>query len=308
MVKKLMTKATAAKAIKTKRKRSGGEDSLDEHGRKAAHMLYDPCGAELSPGVYPGDAGYINRFNSRFNVGSGAGETAALVLFKPGNNIMYSAGAAASSTVLTVSYVDTLAPGAGFLNSNATKTRCVGSCIVVQPNVAPNNATGFIHYGVIPASALAQSSTPTIDAVIPYLNQSVSVAQAVLNPLEVKWSPGAFDDRYSPTTGVTSDDDTDRNLLVLAVTGMVVATGISCRLTAIYEWAPTPNINVSLDGTQVAPSKCDIGCVLRNLKRKDANWWWHLGSKVGKAAMGIGASYASGGALGVATLAMSSFK
>lgn len=291
--------------VRRKRMASSGDD-LDPAAQAAAKMLYDPCGSELVPSVYPGDRGYINRFTSNFNSGQGAGETSSIIIFKVGNNVAYNGSTANAVTAQTVSYVDTQAPGAAFLNTNASKIRATGACLAIRPSAAPNTATGQIYYGVIPASALVNGTSVTAQDIIPLLSQSCSASQALLNPLEIKWSPGTFDDRYCPATGITADDDTDRNLIVVVTVGFPAAAGFNVRATAIYEWCPNPALGVAIDSTSVAPSKCDLSCVLRNLKRKDADWWWSLGRKTLAGMQAVSTGYLTAGAPG-AIMALSKF-
>jgi len=300
---KKTTKQTPKQARSSKRKlRSTGDssDALDAPAVAAAKMFLNPCGSELGPSVYPGDQGYMARFNSRFSGAFGAGETCNVTVFKPGNNLTYNVSTATGATPIVVAYVDTQAPGATFLNTNATKVRSTGACLIVQPIAAPNTATGVIYYGNVPASAVANGLNTTPDSLVNLCTQQVNVSQALMQPLEIKWSPGTFDDRYSPTTGITGDDDSDRNVILVITTGLVAATGLNYRCTSIYEWAPVAGIGIPFDSTGVAPSKCNIQCILRNLKRKDANWWWSLGEK----ALNIGKKgvlgYYSGGPVGAA--------
>lgn len=273
------------------------EDTLDEAGMNALKMYSDPCGSTLAPSVYPGDRGYVNRFTSSFNGGTATGEVVSIVVFKPGVNVMYNGAAATGATAVTINFADTQAPGAAFLNANATKLRCVGACLQVRPNASPTDGTGQIYFGVVPASVVAEASTPNANELISLLSNTVTVSQALMEPLEVKWSPGAFDDRYCPSTGVTSDDDTDRNVIVIVSVGLKAATGLNYRATGIYEWAPAKSI-AAIDSTAVSPSRCSFSCVLRNLKRKDPEWWWQLGIKALKGSAGVVQGYYTGGPLG----------
>lgn len=293
-------KKIARKVVRKRQAPSVDNDSLDDHAVKAAGMYYDPCGADLAPTVYPGDRGYLNRFSSNFASAAVTGETCCIYAFKPGNNLAAEHSAATSGTAITFNYQDARAPGGSFLNTQATKARCAGACVVVRPNASPSTATGMIYFGNIPAQSIINGGSATIDSIIPQLSHSVSVSQALMQPLEVKWSPGSFDDRYSPLTGITSDDDTDRNLLVVAVVGLPAATGVNMRVTAIYEYAPLLN-GATIDSTAVAPSRCNFSCVLRNLKRKDPEWWYSLGKKTLKIARNTAVGYYTGGPVGAIT-------
>lgn len=298
MAKMAKAKKKVARRVGPRKNRPiAAEDALDEAGMNALKMYSDPCGATLAPSVYPGDRGYVNRFTSSFNGGTATGEVVSIVIFKPGVNVMFNGAAATGATAVTVNFADTQAPGAAFLNSNATKCRCVGACLQVRPNASPTDGTGQIYFGVVPASAVAEASTPNANELITLLSNTVTVSQALMEPLEVKWSPGAFDDRYCPTTGVTSDDDTDRNVIVIVSVGLKAATGLNFRATGIYEWAPARSI-ATIDSTSVSPSRCSFSCVLRNLKRKDPEWWWQLGIKALKGTTGVVQGYYTGGPLG----------
>lgn len=286
-----------------RRVRQEQSDDLDLPAIKAMQMFYDPCGADIVPTVYPGDQGYVNRFASTYTTGSAATETNGIVIIKPGNNLNYNGSPTTTAVDFTLSFADTQAPGAGFLNDNATKIRCAGCCAVVRPLASPNNATGLLYYGILPASVVANGAAISVDKILPLLSRSVSVSQALLNPLEVKWSPGTFDDRYSPVAGITSDDDSDRNVLVIVGVGMVAASGFNTRVTALYEWTPQINKGVTIDSTSVKPSRCDFNCVLRNLKRKDADWWWGLGMKTLTGARDIAVAYTTAGVPGAVSSA-----
>lgn len=274
-----------------RRKIEKSGDDLDSHALGAAKMYVDPCGADLVPSVYPGDRGYINRFTSVLNVANGALETAGVWIAKPGVNVGYNGAAASGGTALAVSYVDTQMPGAAFLNAQATKARCVGYCSAIRVGATINSATGYIYYGIVPASTFASGSF-SIDTIVASLTHSVSASSAAVNPIEICWSPGAFDDRYCPPTGLTADDDSDRNILVVAANGLPAATGFNVRNTAIYEWTPA---SVAIDSTSVTPSKCDFNCVLRNLKRKDPEWWFRQGQRGVSAVASILGAYGTGG-------------
>lgn len=276
-------------------------DSLDEPAENAKRMLMDPCNSRLVPTVYGGDQGYVNRGTSFYGAAQGTNETSFIIIQKFGVNVAYNASFATSSTNFTVGFADTQAPMAAFLNAVASKARCAGACINVRPNASPNNSTGLIKWGVIPASTLAEGTVTNVDNVNRLLNESCSAPQALMQPLEIRWSPGLFDDKYVPTTGVLADDDTDRNILVITGLGFPLTgaagtngTGISANVTGIYEWTPAIAQSTSIDSTSVKQSRCDIDCVLRNLKRKNASWWWSLGKKAVE-------GYFTGGPVGAVT-------
>lgn len=286
--------------IARRRKRSTQKtntDGLDPDAAKHAMMLYDPCSAQLAASVYTGDQGYVNRFASYFTIGTAAGETATVIVLKPANGVMYATGAANAASPLTIGYSVASVAGASFLGTNASKQRCVSACLAVRPIAAPNSATGTLYYGVVNAQSVALGTVTSANALIDLCTESVSYSQALMAPLEVKWAPGGFDDRYvAPATN--SDDDSDRNVILLVGIGQVAATGLNIREICIQEWIPKVGLGITNNATDIKTSTCDIACVLRNLKRKDTDWWWSLGKSAFKVGKNITNGFFTGGVVG----------
>jgi len=297
---------TSSKPVKKKRRVKtqtsvmAKNDDLDTGGLAAARMFYDPCGADLAPSAYPGDRGYVNRFVANFTVANTGGITSIASIWKPGNAVSSNISALLPSDPQTITYANAM-PGNVFLAANSSRQRCLGFCILVRPLCTPTTASGTIHFGNASAASLANGVSTSPDGLSSNVcSESVSVSQALMAPLEIKWSPGSFDDRYSPTwqAGFTGDDDSDRNVLVLVAIGLPPGTGLQIRVTAIFEWSPRPSLGIVQDATSVKQTLCDKECIIRNLKRKDPNWWWGIGKK----AFGVGKSlvqgYYTGGAIG----------
>lgn len=273
------------------------EDTLDLHGAKAAAMLYDPCGADLSESVYPGDRGYVNRFVQNLTY-AGSTNTCWAIIYKPGNTVAHYTADITSSATAVISYGNVV-PGNVFLAANASKARAAGFCSIIRPVAAPNAATGTIHFGVVNAASLPNGLSTTYDKLVAFCTESVSVSQALMSPLEVKWCPGGFDDRYSSIfAGGAGDDDSDRNVLLMVGVGFNTNSGIQMRTTAIYEWVPKTDLGVVSDATSTKSSRCDVSCVLRNLKRKDINWWWNVGKRAADIGKQLVSGYYTGGPVG----------
>jgi hypothetical protein len=278
-------------------------DTLDIHAAKAAGMLYDPCTADLVPSVYPGDRGYVNRFVFNRNLGTGAGLNSFIYAFKPGNTLAFAAEFTGPDITATVAWGNDV-PGASFLggaSATSARSRCTGFCMTARPISSPNLVTGTLHFGIIPAGSLSQGVTVSPNIVAAMCTESVSASQAAMAPLDVKWCPGSFDDRYSPswTAGFVGDDDTDRNLIVIVGVGFPTTGGCAFRVTGIHEWSPKVNFGIVTDSTSTKPSRCDKDCVLRKLKEKDPNWWWSIGKKTVGVAKDLISGYYTGGAFGV---------
>lgn len=294
---KTIKRAPIARRKRRTKAAAAATDGLDADAQKHAMMLYDPCSAQLAQSVYTGDQGYVNRFASYFNIATGVGETCAVCILKPANGVMYTVGTAAGTTAITLGFSTASVAGTSFLTANASKQRAVSACLAVRPVAAPNSATGTLYYGVVNAQSLALGTVTTPNQLIDLCTESVSYSQALMAPLEVKWSPGGFDDRYTvPATN--SDDDSDRNVILLVGVGQVAATGINIRQICINEWIPKVGLGINNDATNTKTSTCDIACVLRNLKRKDTDWWWSLGKSAFKVGKNITNGYFSGGVVG----------
>lgn len=287
------------KPLPTRRRvRTVTKVSIDAPAIQHANMLLDPCGADLVPTVYTGDKGYINRFTNIQTVGLGPGETCGYILYKPGNALQSQFSQVNPALATTVGFGGANFTGSNFLNTNSSKLRCGAFCVSMRPNSAPNTATGTISFGNVSAASIANLSTPTINALASLCTETVSAAAAVMQPLEVNWVPGSFDDRYSPYQ--VTDDDSDRNCLLVVFTGFPAATGINWRATSVMEWVPKVDLGIAFDATAIKPSECDKDCVIRYLQSRDRNWWFSLGKRVLKTTTRALRGYASGGLLGAA--------
>lgn len=292
---KIVGKSKKVKKTKV-RSQTDLKAGLDLPAIKHLNMLVDPCGAELAESVYPGDRGYINRFVLNGVAGVTATHDSWAIIMKPGNGVASYQSVAGAGTASAIGYSNSF-PGTGFAQANASKMRTLAACITVRPIAAPNNATGTIHFGVVNAQTLANGISVSPSILAQYCTDSVSSSQAVINPLEVKWCPGSFDDRYSPP-GAVSDDDSDRNVLLIVGIGFPPGTGVQTRMTTILEWAPLAQSGIVADATAVKRSLCDKDCILSKLKAKDPDWWWSLGKKVLRVGKAVATGYGTGGAVG----------
>lgn len=303
-----MAKTTKNKKSSTQRPRKLRQkqlsSGLDACATNHMRMLYDPCDASLEESVYPGDRGYVNRFVANASYGTGAGATSFMAVIKPGNAVSTNFDSALSATPSVLAFSKAAYPGASFLNANTSKNRAVSFCITVRPIASANNATGTIYFGIVNAQTLANGTSVSPDVLAQYCTNSVSAAQALINPLEIKWCPGGFDDRYGATTAL-SDDDSDRNVLVVVGTGFPAASGVQYRMTGITEWSPAGTLGIVADATSVSKSNNTISNVTRVLKQKDPNWWWSLGKKTMRLGSTVVGGYAAGGPVGALGAALS---
>jgi hypothetical protein len=278
--------------------------AIDSYAANHANMLMDPCNSILEESVYNGDRGFVNRFQAQASYGTTASTTAWWAIYKPGNQCSTNADVATATTASTLSFQPAAYPGETFMTPNASKQRAVACCITVRPNSAPNNATGTIFFGVVSASAVLNGASVTAAQLINLCSDSVSASQALMAPLEVRWSPGGLDERYN-TTGTVSDDDTDRNALIVVGTGFPAASGVNYRVVSITEWTPIRTFGVVQDATATKRSRSNITDVVRVLKERDPSWWWSIGKKATNIVGKVAGGYFSGGAIGALRAGMS---
>lgn len=270
--------------------------NIDQAALAHARLLADPCGADLEPTVFPGDRGYINRFVRNSVAGGSVGATSFIYIVKPGNALGHVSDNTSSSAGQLIAFGNGNFPGNSFFSTNAAKQRCAAFCATIRPIAAPNTATGTIHFGIVSAAALLNGATISADTAVGYCTESVSASQALMAPLDVKWVPGSFDDRYCPQ-GVT-DDDSDRNVLLVVGTGFPSTSGVQIRETAVIEWSPKTGLGIAIDATSTKESACDKECVIKYLNSKDKDWWWNLGKKALNITKGVTTGYFSGGVVG----------
>lgn len=272
------------------------KQALDVHAMAHARMLADPCNADLAPTVYTGDRGYMNRFVNNYSAGVTTGQTAWCIIVKPGNQVAHLSADTTSATATILTYSTTNFAGNVFLAANSSKARTAGYCVDVRPFSSPNTVTGTIHFGIVNAQSLAAGTSITYDNLTQYCTDSVSASQALMAPLSVKWSPGSFDDRYSPY-GSLADDDSDRNVILIVGIGFPAATGAQLRCVSIVEWAPLKGLGAVNDATSVRYSTFDKDAVLQYLKSKDSSWWWSIGTR-GLRFIKAASTFYAGGAIG----------
>lgn len=271
---------------------------LDLMALKHAHMLYDPCNSDLSESTYPGDRGYVNRFTANNGTPTLAGHTGFVLIFKPGNALGHISSFTDPAANITIAFGNGNYPGNAFYSTNCAKQRAVAFCVSLQHLASATNVSGFIDFGVISAAQLPNAAVMSPNQIAGLLTNKVTAMSTLTQTLEVKWCPGSFDDRYCPQ-GVT-DDDSDRNVVVIVGRNLAASVGTGFKVTAITEWAPKVGLEVALDATSVKESECDKDCVIKYLNSRDKDWWWELGAKTLKFATRALKGYARGGFLGAA--------
>lgn len=191
-----------------------------------AKMIDDPCGAELVPGLYGSNAGYLARFHTNSGVQNVTSGTCGVVLWAPNySNIGYVSGTSTcwnAFQAVTVSIDDpiimsgvggsTTGSGGGMPDpayafaSSATcaGTRCLGACIRFSYTGSVSNASGQISAVRVPFAVIEEAVNGAV-ALTParLLQYATDTRRMPLDTMEVKWRPSA-DDTFRSTAGGTS--------------------------------------------------------------------------------------------------------
>lgn len=281
--------AKAAQKFLPKMSVKKGLACLDVPAQKAAHMLMDPCNAELAPAVYRGDQGYKTRFVSNASIGQTANATCTAVIFTPSLSRIYSADAATSGAAVTWGTGSFPNPGQTFLAANADSVRSCGACLTAYPTSATLSIQGFVYSGIVPESAALDATS--IDGLIQLCNNSARVQ--LVEPMEIKFVPGAGDEVYNPVGGSIQVDN-DNMCIVLCFTGLPTASGIRVRATNIVEWKANPALGITTQSHLSTPSANTIEHVKRCLMEQDPHWYTNVGNIVKSTIKG----YVSGGVTG----------
>lgn len=262
---------------------------LDKAATGAAHMLLDPCNAELVPSVYKGDQGYKTRLVGNHTIGN-SNTTACAIVWAPGSNVIY--GVEAVGAASTISWVvgSAPAPGTAFLATNADAMRCLGACVSAYPVASTMNISGFCFTGLMPLRAVTDCTT--IDAVTNLCNRSGRVQ--IAEPMETKFVPGLVDEGYIAPSGQVSQDTDDSMCIVMAFVGLPANTGIRLRFTTIVEWKPNPLLGIATESHLSTPSTNTLEHVKKCLHDADTHWF----SNVGKVAKSTLNGYVKGGVAG----------
>jgi len=246
---------TQQQAASRKRKSKGAAKAGGMTAYK--RLLLDPCYAPMThlPGLTT--TGNLLRFESDFIIGEGAGQTAGVVVWRPGgmmggtpeavntdNGFIYAQRAVdtdswvfAAPSVAAGNTVATYVPGYSYLQSNARAYVCVAACARLMWPGSEQNRQGFVFGGDAPSFALTVGAPNyTVAGLRATAPKSVRMPA---NDFEVKWRPGTGDlsMQYPGSTGTDYEVDS-RTSLYLGWSGLPAATGVRIRFTAVYEYLP----------------------------------------------------------------------
>lgn len=202
-----------------------------------AKMIDDPCGADLMPGLYGSNAGYLARFHLNDGVQNVTNGTCGVVLWAPNYcNSGYVSGTTACWNIyqgVTVAITDPLVlsgtggnttgsgggttdPAYSFASGDSCAgTRCIGACIRFSYTGSVSNAQGQISAIRVPFAVVEEALNGSVSLTPARLLQyATDTRRMPLDTMEVKWRPSA-DDTFRSTasgTSVLGDDPLVRHV------------------------------------------------------------------------------------------------
>ncbi|APG76273.1 hypothetical protein 3 [Changjiang tombus-like virus 7] len=248
-----------------------GARALDASAAAYARLLADPCGAPLVHPTYSGsEGGYLIRAESFVTPGVGATENAGYFSWVPGligNAAGIQVGAAAGAgTSVAANNFGQNAPGFNFLRDTASGARCVAACLKVSYPGTEAGRAGRVHFGQTSGGSIIQGVGYTADNVAVLLPH---YTRTPAQEFELVWKPNDADQLFRDPSALTSEESKSaRAALTVAWAGLPVATGLTFRLTAVYEWQPASADGLSVPNMSRSPSENTLDNVINFLTRQ----------------------------------------
>lgn len=252
------------------------------HSARYAALLMDPCNADPQlDGAYGGEKGYIQRFvaDGTLNTVPSGTATSGFIAFHPngaGVATSYQADPTNNFTISLSSYLlaptqSPQYPGVAFLAGTAQKQRAIAACASIVPSaLSITNMVGEVSVGVI--SLESTFGTYNVNDLFTLLGAKAALTK---KNYEVKWYPGALDDRFSTWNSSVTVDASDTNVIVVAWRGYPSNTALSCRLTGVVEW--TPRVKAGLPPSNQVRTEINHNNVVSALQTAKPHWWHNLG-------------------------------
>lgn len=290
-------KRTSRKRSQRRRtRRPRGPGNITQNGQLHAHhamTLANPSQSIIPKSVYQGEEGIINRFTFDLSPTVAATDDVLGFIFHPNTGYGQSFTALGGNTGITAALVSNIGvtPGFTFLNSSARKCRGIASSIRFSlPSLNFSTISGEVACGVISADIFTTgSATFTADTLFQYAAARAPVSRGVQ---EVKWYPGALDDRYSTFTtssfGSTGSDPSDTNAFYVVYRGIPVGTRLAMKIDWVCEWVP--RLGTGFTPTYSAKAGIPHMKTVEHMHAHKPGWFHNLTGEVeaGAAALGIG--------------------
>jgi len=275
---------------------------LDQNAKKWARLLANPCDAELSYPCYSmGVGGSIllrcERDEIYFNA---ATQTAGVYGLIPGlNDVVLTQDVLTSDTQVT-SFVRTNgAPGGAFFDTNVNALRAVAARVEVSYPGTELDRKGLLALGLFEGNMFNNNigavngggDVPT--TVSAYRTACQHVERTPQGVAAINWFPGPTDEntcdpKLIPTTYGRNYFD-GHNALVVAVSGLPVATGIRIRSIVVYEIQMNVNTIGTIATVTIPTSINTPNHVIRYLMNRSNKWYLQPSSY--SPGMNFGADY-----------------
>lgn len=285
------------------------ESEATAAAKRYAHLLLDPCRAELDYAPYSGSKlDYVLRKKSQTVVGADSYQVLfwhpTLGMFGYSSTVSTGAGALVS-----------LSQGSPFLDSTFLATRPVAGCFGLEWIGAESGRQGWINAGIVTGSAvknsLAYDATVTAFSIDSWARSATHTERMPIDKFEVNWVPGPKD-ATTPTPyiggnlGATAANGAfwaseleGRNFIMIVLSNITITPSVLLTLTAVAEVSQSASVNVTSNaGTLVRP-KFDYTAVIASLQSKDTGWYVNTFKKITQFAVGAVGAYTGGGLPGV---------
>lgn len=253
--------------------------SIDAQGAAYARLLMDPCNAKIThPNYAGGSAGYLIRSEKTISLAPTA-HTDGLIRWAPGTmgangqDCIFMTASTPQSQVGVAPVTNP--PGKEFLGASASSYRCVAACMKLIYPGAELNRSGMVYAGNVTAQVVSLGDTVSIEEVVPLLPSYTRMPDT---EIEIKWRPGFADQGFiDPNHSLPIDDLAAHSAMALAFSGGHVGTGVTIRMTAVYEWLPSFGKGLAVPASARSTSAYTLDDVL-NWVKKNGGDWVRLGS------------------------------
>lgn len=257
---------------------------LDSHAAAYARLLADPENAPLVHPTYAGaEGGYLTRAVSTFNIGTATGETAGFVHFTPGMigpggyEVLSAAGT--SDTVLMPPSANTAAsPGRNFITGTASGVRCVAACMNIAYQGSELSRSGRIYFGNTSGGVVDSGSTVSVASLTQVLSHSM---RTPATDVKIMWRPNNADEIMIDPGASVAAKSGNCAALTLAFSGLAPTSGLSIRLTVVWEWQPNVGYGMVNPSSSSVPSRNSLDDVLAFLMRNGERFVRLAGSAYG---------------------------
>jgi len=277
-----MAKKGKNAANKARKKGTGAQTTrmvrraMDSYESKLLHMIVDPCGSDLVPGLGLSANGICQRFTKYLSWGATT-ENNISMFFNPnsqsssgGITVRGATGAAAPTYALSDS-----TPGEQFLEANSEVSSVLGYCVEVAYVGKLVDRKGYIGVCQAPWSSLNDIGAASINpnTLIPYCQATQPVLSEAVS---VKYIPAL--NSFTANSQVT---ETGNNALGNGI--MIILSGVNLadfivKVTACYEYIPKASTTFGLAAPRptktVTPGTAER--VVTTLDRM-GHWWHNIG-------------------------------